>query len=365
MERVHNFCAGPCTLPVSVIQELADELPDFQGTGMSLIEMSHRDPVYDEVHHETMSLLRELCSVPDDFSVLLLQGGATLQFAMMAMNLLTSDDPAVHPRGGFVVSGSWGKKAIADASLVGDTYVAWTGADDGFTTMPSVEDLDLADDTRFLHVTSNETIGGIRLPAFFDTDVRQVGDMSSDYLTRPIPWDKFDLVYGGAQKNLGPAGLAVVFVRNSVLADMPKSIPAYLRYDTHAESDSLANTPPVFAIWATGKVLRWIKANGGIDGMERRAAERSSILYRAIDASDGFYKSPVDTAARSHTNVVFRIADADLEATFLAEAEAEQLMNLKGHRSVGGIRASVYNALPTESVQALEDFMQRFAAANG
>ena len=365
MERVHNFCAGPCTLPVSVIQELADELPNFGDTGMSLIEMSHRDPVYDEIHHETMDLLRELCNVPEDFSILLLQGGATLQFAMVAMNLLATDDPTVRPRGGYVVSGSWGKKAYADASLVGDTYTAWSGADTEFSTMPSAADIQLEDGTRFLHVTSNETIGGIRLPEFLDLDVRQVADMSSDYLTRPIPWEKFDLVYGGAQKNLGPAGLAVAFVRNSVLAEMPTSIPAYLRYQTHADSDSLANTPPVFPIWAPGKVLRWIKANGGIEGMQTRAAERSSILYSAIDGSDGFYRSPVDVAARSHTNVVFRIANADLEGKFLAEAETEHLMNLKGHRSVGGIRASVYNALPTESVQALEDFMRRFAAANG
>ncbi len=365
MERVHNFCAGPCTLPVSVIEELADELLDFQGTGMSLIEMSHRDPVYDEIHHETMDLLRELCHVPEEFSILLLQGGATLQFAMVAMNLLTSDSPDQRPRGGYVVSGSWGKKALADAAIVGDAYTAWTGAADNFSSMPVVSDLRIDADSRFLHVTSNETIGGIRLPEFFDVDVRQVADMSSDYLTRPIPWEKFDLVYGGAQKNLGPAGLAVTFVRNSVLTEMPKSVPAYLSYETHAGSDSLANTPPVFSIWATGKVLRWIKANGGVEGMQQRAAERSSLVYGAIDNSDGFYISPVDRVARSHTNVVFRLGSEELESRFLAEAEEHELMNLKGHRSVGGIRASIYNALPTESVTALVDHMQRFATANG
>ena len=365
MDRVHNFCPGPCTLPVSVIEELAEELPNFQQTGMSLIEMSHRDPVYDEIHHETMDLLRELCAVPDDMSILLLQGGATLQFAMVAMNLLTSDDPAVQPNGGYVVSGSWAKKALADAKTVGSAYAAWSGADNDFTTMPSADELEISDGSRFLHITSNETIGGIRLPDFYDLDVRQVADMSSDYLTRPIPWEKFDLVYGGAQKNLGPAGLAVTFVRNSVVEQMPKSIPAYLRYETHTASDSLANTPPVFPIWATGKVLRWMKANGGVAGMEQRAAERSGMVYDAIDSSGGFYRNPVDTAVRSHTNIVFRLPDEDLEARFLSEATAAGLVNLKGHRSVGGIRASIYNALPTQSVSALVDFMAGFSASNG
>lgn len=362
MQRVHNFCAGPCTLPEAVIQELSDELPDFGSSGMSLIEMSHRDPVYNEIHHETMDLLRELCSVPDDFSVLLLQGGASLQFAMVPMNLLGAGDQG---SAGYVVSGSWGKKAFADAATIGKAYSAWSGADDGFVRMPGQDELSIEDGTRYLHVTSNETIGGIRLPEFYDLDVRQVGDMSSDYLTRPIPWDRFDLVYGGAQKNLGPAGLAVVFVRDSVLEQTPSHLPSYLRYDTHGKADSLANTPPVFSIWATGKVLRWIKANGGVEGMEQRAAERSALVYDTIATSDGFYQSPVDEASRSHTNVVFRLGTEELEAKFLAEADAKQLKNLKGHRSVGGVRASIYNALPTASVEALCEFMSDFAAGNG
>lgn len=364
MERVHNFCAGPCTLPESVVRELADEMLDFGGSGMSLIEMSHRDPVYDAVHHETLDLLRELYLVPDDFSILLLQGGASLQFAMVPMNLLAgSDGPN---RGGYVVSGSWAKKALEDAArFQGRGYAAWSGAEEGFIRMPEASELKIEDDSRFLHVTSNETIGGIRLPDFYDLDVRQVADMSSDYLTRAVPWDRFDLVYGGAQKNLGPAGLTVVFVRNSVLAEAPDSTPSYLRYQTHAKSDSLANTPPVFAIWATGKMLRWMKDNGGVAGMEARAAERSAMVYNRIDTSDGFFISPVNEACRSHTNVVFRLGSEELEAKFLSEAKEEKLMNLKGHRSVGGIRASIYNALPTESVAALTDFMDRFAAANG
>jgi phosphoserine aminotransferase len=372
MERVHNFCAGPCTLPESVIQELADELPNFGGSGMSLIEMSHRDPVYDEVHHETIALLRELYLVPDEFSILLLQGGATLQFAMVPMNLLAGgenpglrggENPAL--RGGYVVSGSWAKKAIDDANRIGgNAYEAWSGADGGFTRMPDRSELKIEDDSRFLHITSNETIGGIRLPQFYDLDVRQVADMSSDYLTRAVPWDRFDLVYGGAQKNLGPAGLTVVFIRNSVLEEAPDWIPSYLRYQTHAKADSLANTPPVFPVWATGKMLRWMKDNGGVAGMEERAAKRSALLYDRIDGGE-FYTSPVDVQCRSHTNVVFRLGSEELESRFLAEAAEAKLVNLKGHRSVGGIRASIYNALPTESVEALGQFMDQFAAANG
>jgi phosphoserine aminotransferase len=360
MTRAHNFAAGPCILPQSVIDELAAELPDYGDSGMSLIEMSHRDPIYDRVHHETLSLLRELGQVPDEFSILLLQGGATLQFAMTPMNLLSGGAKA-----GYLVSGSWAKKALADAKLIGSTYVAWDGSDDAFTAMPAAADINLEDDTRYLHLTSNETIGGIRMASFPDLGVPLVGDMSSDYLTRPIPWELFDVVYGGAQKSLGPAGLTVVFVRDSVIEQTPESVPAYLRYGNHAGADSLANTPPVFAIWATGKMLTWIKDNGGVPAMEKRAAERSAMVYDAIDAADGFYRSPVNVADRSHTNVVFRLADEALEPTFLSEAADADMMNLKGHRSVGGIRASIYNGLPTESVTTLVNFMAAFAAKNG
>lgn len=360
MQRIHNFCAGPCTLPVSVIEELSAELPDFRGSGMSLIEMSHRSAGYDDVHMETLSLLRELTEAPDDFSIQLIQGGATLQFAMVPMNLLSDDTEA-----GYVVSGTWGKKAYADASTVGSAYQAWSGADQGFTSMPAVDDLEVRPRSRFLHITSNETIGGIRMPEFPTVDVPLVGDMSSDYLSRPIPWSMFDVVYGGAQKNLGPAGMAVVFVRKSVIEEAPENLPAYLAYATHHDGDSLANTPPMFTIWATNKVLKWMKANGGVPAMARRAADRSSQLYDAIDSSDGFYRSPVDEASRSHMNIVFRLTSEDLEATFLTEAEQAGFENLAGHRSVGGIRASVYNSMPDESVDALIGFMADFAARNG
>lgn len=362
MQRAHNFCAGPCTLPTSVLDELAAELPNYGNSGMSLIEMSHRSPEYDAVHHETMNLARQVFEVPEEFSVLLLQGGATLQFAMVPMNLLA---PGSGARAGYVVSGSWAKKALGDARHSGAAYAAWSGEESGYTTLPALDHLDLEDGTSFVHVTSNETIGGIRFNEFADPGVPLVADMSSDYMSRPIPWDRFDLVYGGAQKNLGPAGLAVVFIRNSVLERLPRDMPDYLSYHYHADGDSLANTPPVFSIWATGKTLAWMAANGGVAEMERRAAKRSSMIYDLIDASDGYYTNPVDHAFRSHMNIVFRLPTPELEAAFLAQADEAGLKNLKGHRSVGGIRASVYNALPTESVQALVDFMGAFAQANG
>ncbi|MFW2381210.1 MAG: 3-phosphoserine/phosphohydroxythreonine transaminase [Acidimicrobiales bacterium] len=358
--RAYNFCAGPCALPLSVLESLSAELIDFNGTGMSLIEMSHRGPEYDAVHHDTLDRFRRLFAVPEDFSILLLQGGATLQFAMAPMNC---SQP--HESIGYVVAGTWGKKAVADARVLrANTYEAWNGSGDGFRAMPTLEDLHLADNTRYLHVTSNETIGGIRMSGFNDPGVPMVADMSSDYLSRPIPWDLFDVVYGGAQKNLGPAGLAVVFVRNSVMESAPHN-PAYLTYKTHADADSMANTPPVFPIWATGKVLAWMEEMGGVEAMQTRAAHRSSRLYSAIDASGGFYRSPVNTQDRSHMNVVFRLGSEELEKRFVAEATSENLLFLKGHRSVGGIRASIYNATPDESVDALIGFMSAFASRAG
>lgn len=358
--RAYNFCAGPCALPLSVLEELSAELVDFHGTGMSLIEMSHRGPEYDRVHHDTLDRFRRLFAVPDDFSVLLLQGGATLQFAMVPMNASQVDDNI-----GYVVAGTWGKKAVADARVVrANTYEAWNGSGGDFRAMPAIADLNISENTRYLHVTSNETIGGIRMATFEDPGVRVVADMSSDYLSRPIPWTMFDVVYGGAQKNLGPAGLAVVFVRDSVMETAPKN-PAYLTYKTHADADSMANTPPVFPIWATGKVLAWMEDMGGVEVMQSRAAQRSGQLYSAIDSSGGFYTSPVNEADRSHMNIVFRLGSEDLEKRFLVEAKAENLMFLKGHRSVGGVRASIYNATPDESVEALTRFMAAFASRAG
>jgi phosphoserine aminotransferase len=358
--RVHNFCAGPCTLPLAVLEEVRSELLDFRGSGMSVIEMSHRSPEYEAVHEEALSLFRENYAVPDDFSILFLQGGATLQFAIVPMNLLREGD-----RAGYVRSGTWGKGALKDAAAWGDAYAAWDGEPFSFTRMPSTDELQIEPGTRYLHVTSNETIEGIRMVEFPDVDVSLIGDMSSDYLSRPIPWERFDLVYGGAQKNLGPAGLAVVAVRTSLLEGMNTDLPSYLSLEAHAGKNSLMNTPPMFAIYVTGKVLRWMLDQGGVAAMGERAARRSGAVYAAIEASDGFYRSPVEPAHRSHMNVVYRTPSDELDSAFLKGAEHEGLVNLKGHRSVGGIRASIYNAMTDEGVDALVGFMKAFRDSNG
>jgi phosphoserine aminotransferase len=357
--RVFNFCAGPCTLPLSVLEEVGDELADFRGSGMSVIEMSHRSPEYEDVHDDALERFRQVFEVPDDRSVLFLQGGATLGFAIVPMNLL--------PRGrsaGYVRSGTWGTGALKDASAWGDAYAAWDGEPVSFSRMPSEDELEIRAGTRYLHVTSNETIEGIRMAGFPAADVPLVADMSSDYLSRPIPWERFDLVYGGAQKNLGPAGLAVVVIRTDLLEETNRDLPTYLRLDAHAEKNSLLNTPPMFSVYVMGKVLRWIGERGGVRGMEERAARRSGAVYAAIEASGGFYRSPVEPAHRSHMNVVFRTPSDDLDASFLKSAEEAGLVNLKGHRSVGGIRASLYNAMPDEGVDALVEHMAAFRDAN-
>ncbi len=357
--RVHNFSAGPCTLPVEVLEEAQAEFVDYRGAGMSLIEMSHRSKAYDEVHHQAMRKAAEVFGAPDDFEVLLLGGGATLQFAMIPMNLLKQGQ-----RGAYVDTGAWATRAVEDGGYHGDVYRAWDGRDEGYRRAPRPEEVALQPNTRYLHVTTNETIGGIRLPEFPDLGVPLVADLSSEYMSRPIPWDRFDLVYGGAQKNLGPAGVALTFVRRSVLETANRELAAYLRYDLHAAKDSMFNTPPVFAIYMMGKVLGWVESEGGLQEMQRRAEAKAGRLYAAIDGSGGFYRSPVEQDSRSLMNVVFRLPTEDLERDFVAAAADRDLVNLKGHRSVGGVRASLYNALPSESVEALIGFMEDFQAAN-
>lgn len=358
--RAHNFCAGPCTLPVEVLEEAQREFVNYHDTGISLIEMSHRSAQYDEVHREAMHLATEVFGVPDEFGVLFIQGGAILQFGMVPMNLLAGGGKA-----GYVNSGSWAQGAIEDARHYGEIYTAWDGADGNYTRMPGADEVSVQEGSRYLHITSNETIGGIRFFEWPRVDVPLVADMSSDYMSRRIPWGKFDLVYGGVQKNLGPAGMAMVFVRRSVLEGIDPDVARYLRYDVHLAKDSLFNTPPVFTIYMVGKVLKWMKAEGGIDAMEKRAAKKSAIVYGAIDDSGGFYDCPVDKASRSHMNVVFRLPSEELEKTFLKEAGARDLVNLKGHRSVGGCRASLYNALPEQSVRVLAEFMADFRRRHG
>ena len=360
MNRIRNFCAGPCTLPVEVLAEVQDELLDYEGSGMSVIEMSHRSPEYDAVHGDALDRLRTALDVPAEFEVLFVQGGALLQFAMVPMNLLTADTTA-----GYVRSGAWGKAAHADAERAASVYLAWDGAEDGFSRMPDAGEIEVRPETRYVHLTSNETIEGIQLRRLPDLAVPLVVDISSDFLTQPIDWQRVDVVYGGVQKNLGPAGLAVVVVRRSAVEACAAGLPAYLGYSGHAAARSLLNTPPMFTIYVLGKMLRWTQDRGGLTGMANRAARRSGLIYEVIDTSDGFYTGPAQPNARSRTNVVFRLASTDHDDRFLAGAREAGLVNLKGHRSVGGFRASIYNAMPDEGVDELAEYMRDFAYRAG
>lgn len=357
--RPFNFSPGPAALPRAVLEELQRDLLDHESTGMSIMEMSHRSPEYTAIHEEARQLLRDLFRLPDDFEVLLLQGGATLQFSMVPLNLLGGER-----RGGYVRSGSWGAKAYADARAIGAAYLAWDGEPEGFVRVPDSAEIRVEDDTRYVHITSNETIGGVQFQSFPTLMAPLVADMSSDIASRPLDWAPFHLIYAGAQKNLGPAGVTVVLARRAVLEDSPNELGAYLRYETHAAKQSLYNTPPTFAIAVLGRVLRWITERGGLSAMEEASIEKSSLIYDQIDSSDGFYANPVEPAARSRMNVVFTLPDGAREAAFLAAAADRGMLNVKGHRSVGGIRVSIYNAVPLEAAQAMAELMQEFRATS-
>lgn len=356
--RIDNFCAGPCTLPLSVLQSAQAELTNFNNSGMSVMEISHRSKLFDPIHDEAIALARQLIDAPEEFAVLFLTGGASQQFAMSAMNLLTPDNSA-----GIVNSGVWAKKALAEGKRIGNMVEAWSGESSNFTTLPNSADIVLPDNARYLHLTSNETIGGIQWQTFPDVSVPLVIDASSDYYSRPIPWQKCDIVYGGVQKNLAPSGLSLVFVRHSLLQDHPQ-LPAFFNYQTHAKHNSLYNTPPTWQIYLLGKVLNWMQAQGGIATFQARAQAKSSALYQAIDASD-FYHNNIAPEYRSTMNVVYRTPSEALDTLFWQRAEQAGLSGLKGHRVVGGIRASLYNALEMASVERLIDFMHQFERQHG
>ena len=359
-KRVYNFSAGPCTLPLEVLEETREELVNYRGMGMSLLEMSHRGPVFEPIYYETRELARSLWGAPEDFDVLFMQGGASGQFPMVAMNLLTAGS-----RGAYLNTGHWVKTALNDARFCGDIYQAWTGEHEGFVRTPSADEISLQDNTRYVHLCSNETIGGLRYPDFPDLDLPIVADMSSEMLSRPIPWEKFDIVFGGAQKNLGPAGVTLVYIRKSILESLNPEVPRTFSYAAQQASQSMANTPPVFAIWMVNKVLHWLQENGGVETMHQHALQRSQLLYDCIDSSGGFYSNPIQAEHRSQMNVVYTLASAEFEKAFLEEAAENDLVHLRGHRAVGGIRASIYNAMPVAGVETLVNFMQDFQQRNG
>ena len=357
--RTYNFSAGPCTLPLEILEKARDEFVDYHGAGMSLFEMSHRGKHYDAIHQGALANLREVFAVPDTHEILLLQGGATLQFTMIPMNLQKEGKVAE-----FVHTGAWAKKAIADSKKITETRVVWTGEEEKFQRMPRVDELKAGADAAFLHITSNETIGGIEMSDYPDTgDVPLVADMSSHILSRPIDVSKFGMIYAGAQKNLGPAGASVVIIRKDILENAAENLPADLSYKTHAP-DSLYNTPPVFAIYMMKLDLDWVKSVGGLAEMERRAIARADAIYNTIENSNSWYRCPMDPSSRSRMNICFRLPTEDLEKKFIAESTDANMSGLKGHRSVGGCRASMYNAMPIEGAEHLAQFMVDFQKNN-
>lgn len=360
--RAYNFNAGPAALPLEVLEKAQAEFVEFDNSGMSLMEMSHRGAIYEKVHFEAEALLRELMGIPDGYKVLFVQGGASTQFAMVPMNLLRPGTTAA-----YVATGSWAAKAIQEAKLFGSVAIAASSEADKFMRVPALEELNYASDAAYLHLTSNETIEGTQWASYPDTgSVALVGDLSSDILCRPVDVSKFGLIYAGAQKNLGPSGITIVIIREDLIAGSTSgAVPTMLRYQTHAKADSLYNTPPTFAIYMAGEVLKWVKAQGGAAGMEQRNQDKAGLLYDIIDGSGGFYRGCAQTGSRSIMNVTFRLGSEELEKQFAKESEAQGFVGLKGHRSVGGLRASIYNAVPLDSVKALADFMKDFQSRNG
>ncbi|MDA3956355.1 phosphoserine transaminase [Oceanispirochaeta sp.] len=356
MSHAKNFYAGPSVLPISILEEIQKNMVDYMGSGLSLMETSHRSPEYDEVHMNSLNLIREIYGVPDNFKILFIGGGATMQFSMIPLNFLSGGRSC-----DFTLTGAWSKKAYNDAIKLGKVNVIFDGKDESYTRLPDPASLKATPGASYFHMTSNETIGGIQWKDWPDTgDVPIICDMSSDIMSRPIPFEKFGMIYAGAQKNLGPSGVAIVIIREDMLEKCNPDITAYLDYRIHAKKDSLYNTPPVFPIYAMSLILQKVKADGGLKSIQNRNEEKSRLIYDTIDKSGNFYKSPVDVSVRSDMNVVFTLDSTDLEKEFIAEAKKRQMVGLKGHVSVGGCRASIYNSLPISDVMALVDFMNEF-----
>jgi phosphoserine aminotransferase len=359
MSRVHNFSAGPAALPSEVLEIIKSDLPDWGGTGMSVMEISHRSKEFIALAERCESNLRQLLSIPDDYSVLWTQGGATMQMAMAPLNLAGPDDVV-----DYVVTGSWGKKAAGEAAKMCRLNIAADGSDKNFTYIPDQSDWQRSDDASYLHITSNETIAGVEFHFVPEGNTPIVADMSSTILSRPINVSDYGVIYAGAQKNIGPAGITLVVVRNSLLEPTRKNLPHLMMWKSYAESDSMTNTPPTFAWYVADLVFQYLLQQGGLAAMAEINQRKSTNLYAAIDAS-GFYSNPVRPDSRSWMNIPFVLADADLDQKFLSESAAAGLTNLKGHRSVGGMRASIYNAVPENSVNALIEFMAEFERSNG
>ncbi len=361
MSKVHNFNAGPAVLPQPVLAQVQSELLDYQGQGMSIMEMSHRSKLFEGIVTEAEARVKRLAGVGEDYRALFLQGGASMQFAMVPMNFLKVGTVA-----DFLMTGAWADKALEEAGKLGQARVAATTREEGYRRMPHADEISLSNAPAYVHITSNETIQGTQWHAWPDVGDRPlVGDMSSDIFSRPLDAGRFALIYGGAQKNLGPSGITLVLARSSFLDQGRSDIPTFLRYSTHAKNNSLYNTPPTFGIYMLNLVLKWIEDQGGLGGMERRNQQKAAAVYGAVDRSGGFYKGHAAPEARSLMNITFRLPSEELEKQFVAEATKAGMVGLAGHRSVGGIRASIYNALEQESCQVLAEFMDEFLRREG
>ena len=360
MSDIYNFSAGPAVLPKDVLKQAREELLDWHGSGMSVMEMSHRGKEFLSIAGQAEADLRELLSIPDNYRVLFLQGGATSQFAMVPLNLLRGKQQA-----DYINTGAWSKKAIAEAGRYCEVNVAASAEDSRFSSIPAFETWQLNRDAAYVHYTPNETIGGVEFHWVPDTgDVPLVADMSSTILSRPIDVSRYGVIYAGAQKNIGPAGLTVVIVRDDLIGNTLAGTPSMYDYQLHADNGSMLNTPPTYGWYLAGLVFAWLKQQGGLDAMAEINRRKSGHLY-AVVAGSAFYNSPVDVDCQSWMNVPFTLADADLDSEFLAQARTAGLLNLKGHRSVGGMRASIYNAMPEAGVAALIDFMGEFERTHG
>jgi phosphoserine aminotransferase len=360
-ERIYNFSAGPACLPLPVLEKAQSEMISLGGIGMSVMEVSHRSKHFEPILHAAEQGIRELLSVPENYKILFLQGGASLQFSMIPMNFLGTDETA-----DYIVTGTWGKKAIKEATRCGNASTIFSTADAGFKSVPSQDELNFTKDANYVHYTSNETIEGVEFK--YDLDgggIPVVCDASSNILSKPIDVAKHALIYAGAQKNIGPSGVTLVIIRDDLIEKVPENQHSMLNYRLLAENDSMLNTPNTWGIYIISLVCDWLREKGGLSAMEKLNEEKAQILYDAIDASDGFYTGHAEKSARSLMNVTYRLPSEELEKQFTSEATAQGLDGLKGHRSVGGIRASIYNAFPKEGVEKLVEFMKDFAQKNG
>ncbi len=359
MSRVYNFSAGPAVLPEEVLKEAAEEMLDYKGSGMSVMEMSHRSKVYDDIIKEAEKDIRDLMNIPDNYKVLFLQGGASQQFAMIPMNLMKNKKAA------YIITGQWAKKAYKEAQIYGDAVAVASSEDKTFSYIPDCSDLDIPEDADYVYICENNTIYGTKYKKLPNTKGHTlVADVSSCFLSEPVDVTKYGIIYGGVQKNIGPAGVVIVIIREDLITeDVLPGTPTMLKYKTHADADSLYNTPPAYGIYICGKVFKWLKKMGGLSVMKERNEEKAKILYDFLDQSKMFHGTVVKED-RSLMNVPFVTRDKDLDAKFVKEAADAGFVNLKGHRTVGGMRASIYNAMPKEGVEKLVEFMKKFEAEN-